>query len=133
MLFRSEPGPGYMQFPAGTTEAYFQGLTAERKVYERVGGRLVSYWKHVGSTPNEPLDARVYAYAAVHALKSFGLNWDLDRIAQKGPVASAPGAGGSEPEKPAAPEQPQAQQPKPNNAPRRPRRRIERSSFMSRG
>ena len=55
------PPPGYCHFPQHE-EAYFKGLTAERKMSHTVKGFERTDW--VKLRPNEPLDCRVYAMAA---------------------------------------------------------------------
>jgi phage terminase large subunit GpA-like protein len=92
MLRREEPGPGYCHFPPSATAAYFRGLFAEKKKYRQLGGKYVTYWDDSSVTGNEPGDCRVYAYAAMQALKSLSSSWDLDVLARSGPIASAPGA-----------------------------------------
>lgn len=62
------PGePGYMHFPNGYgyNKEYFDGLTAEKCVTEYLRGFPKRVWKKdPPSARNEPLDCRVYAYAA---------------------------------------------------------------------
>lgn len=67
------PGPGFCHWPLDTKnnnrgydEVYFKGLVSERMVVKRLRGRDVISWEVKDShTRNEPLDARVYAYAAL--------------------------------------------------------------------
>lgn len=70
-----QPGePGYCHFPSnagrGYDEAYFKGLTSERRLLTYEKGRPVMRWKRKpGSTRrNEPLDIRNYAMAALELL-----------------------------------------------------------------
>jgi phage terminase large subunit GpA-like protein len=69
-------GPGYCHFPReaamsdgqprGYDEAYFRGLLSEKRVKRRSLGREWHVWeKPKASARNEPLDTRVYAYAAL--------------------------------------------------------------------
>lgn len=68
-----EDKPGYCYFPVekekGYDEAYFVGLTAERKVTRFVGSALKIDWvKRSSNIRNEPLDLRNYALAAFRIL-----------------------------------------------------------------
>lgn len=68
-----EDKPGYCYFPVekekGYDEAYFVGLTAERKVTRFVGGAPKIDWvKRSSNIRNEPLDLRNYALAAFRIL-----------------------------------------------------------------
>ncbi len=64
----SRPGPGYCHFHIDYTEAFFEGLTAEKAltVYTKGFPKLV--WKKPAGVPNEPLDIRVYQFAALAIL-----------------------------------------------------------------
>jgi phage terminase large subunit GpA-like protein len=69
------PGPGYCHFPVGRDGSYFEGLSSET-AYTEVGKNNfpVRKWKKkTGHARNEPLDCRVYAYAA---LCSMSVKWD---------------------------------------------------------
>ena len=68
-----EDKPGYCYFPVeaekGYDEAYFIGLTSERKVTRFVGGAPKIDWvKRTSNIRNEPLDLRNYALAAFRIL-----------------------------------------------------------------
>ncbi|MER2126304.1 phage terminase large subunit family protein [Solibacillus sp.] len=68
-----EDKPGYCYFPVekekGYDEAYFVGLTAERKVTRFVGGAPKIDWvKRSSNIRNEPLDLRNYALASFRIL-----------------------------------------------------------------
>lgn len=65
--------PGYCAFPMepgrGYDEAYFEGLTAERRVTHTQGGRSVTKWeKRSDHARNEPWDLRNYNQAALEIL-----------------------------------------------------------------
>jgi phage terminase large subunit GpA-like protein len=60
-----KPGPGYCHFPEGRPDAYFQQLTAERKIKRHTAGRDIWVWECPPGHRNEALDCRVYAYAAL--------------------------------------------------------------------
>ncbi|WP_326514796.1 phage terminase large subunit family protein [Clostridium intestinale] len=68
------PGkPGFCHFPMeinkGYDEAYFEGLTSERRVISYRKGRTVIGWvKKTTSSRNEPFDLRNYATAALEIL-----------------------------------------------------------------
>ena len=59
------PGPGYCHFPAERDVSWFRGLTAETMVTKMVKGRPKREWKVIEGRRNEPLDCRVYAFAAI--------------------------------------------------------------------
>jgi len=74
----AEPGPGYMHFPEGRPPSYYKGLTAEKLVTaHNKAGWPRREWHKIYER-NEPLDCRVYAYAALKIL-----NPDYDAIAAK--------------------------------------------------
>ena len=65
--------PGYCAFPMepgrGYDEAYFEGLTSERRVTHTQGGRSVTQWvKRSEHARNEPWDLRNYNQAALEIL-----------------------------------------------------------------
>lgn len=64
----TQPGPGYCHFHMDYTEAFFDGLTAEKalKVYTKGFPSIV--WRKPAGVANEPLDIRVYQYAALTTL-----------------------------------------------------------------
>lgn len=71
MLRKAEPGSGFCHFPMGKgyDEAYFKGLTSEKRVLKYSAGRPRYEWKKKsGSVRNEPLDVRNYALAALELL-----------------------------------------------------------------
>jgi phage terminase large subunit GpA-like protein len=57
-------GPGYLHFPSGLADDYFEQLTAERLVTKYVRGRPRLEWVKPAGRRNEALDLEVYAYAA---------------------------------------------------------------------
>lgn len=74
-----EPGEGYCHFKADLPDSYFEGLTAEKLVKRYAKGRSIrQYVKKSASARNEPLDCRVYGYAALKAVKT-----NYDRIAMR--------------------------------------------------
>lgn len=84
-----EDKPGYCHFPIeaekGYDEAFFIGLTSERKVQRFINGIPKIQWvKRTSSIRNEPLDLRNYATAALrilnpdlHYLKEHKLNGNV--------------------------------------------------------
>lgn len=65
-------GPGYCHFPIepekGYDEAYFKGLTSEKRVIKYHKGRPRIEWHKKSGVQNEPLDLRNYATAALEIL-----------------------------------------------------------------
>lgn len=65
-------GEGYCHFPIegdrGYDEAYFKGLTSEKRVVRYYKGKSRSEWIKKSGTRNEPLDLRNYATAALEIL-----------------------------------------------------------------
>jgi phage terminase large subunit GpA-like protein len=102
-----KPGAGYCHFPMGRELEYFEQLTAEKKYTRYHNGFPKQEWKKPANARNEALDARNYAYAALHALYASGLKLAVhcDRFAQ---MVGARRQQGSAPvvEKPAHPETP---------------------------
>jgi phage terminase large subunit GpA-like protein len=88
------PGPGYCHFPVGRDDQYFAGLASETVVTRYSKGFPIREWrKRSGQLRNEPLDCRVYAYAA---LCSFGtIRWErlkkaepkVEEVQREEPVA----------------------------------------------
>jgi phage terminase large subunit GpA-like protein len=78
--------PGYIHFPGGMGEHYFQQLTAERAHtgYDKKN-RPVRTWalKEEGAR-NEALDTWIYGYAALFGLRAMG--FDLDRAVAELPA-----------------------------------------------
>ena len=64
----NRPGPGYCHFHENYTEAFFEGLTAEKALTVYTKGFPKVVWKKPPGMPNEPLDIRVYQYAALSIL-----------------------------------------------------------------
>lgn len=66
------PGPGYCHFPKDRDERYFAGLASEVVETRWHKGFPIREYKRRGGARTEPLDCRVYAYAALCALN---VNW----------------------------------------------------------
>jgi len=79
-----EVGPGYCHFPIGRDLEYFEQLTAEKKFTRHHNGFPKPEWRKPANARNEALDARNYAYAALHALYASGLRLSVhcDRFAR---------------------------------------------------
>jgi len=99
-LAKAEPGPGTCHFPAHYEADYFDQLTAEKPVTERVNGQYVRRWKLKGGRRNEAFDLRVYNYAALCGLQNAGLKLNqhaarvgATRPQDRGPVAIADSPG----------------------------------------
>jgi len=68
-LKQTEPGAGYCHFNFKNDELYFEGLTAEKLVNSKnKAGFPVKKWVLEPGKRNEPLDIRVYNYAAITML-----------------------------------------------------------------
>ena len=76
------PGPGYCHFPKEGDHQYFAGLASEAVVTTYSKGFPIREYKRRSGVRNEPLDCRVYAYAA---LCSLNVNWT--RMAKRKPKA----------------------------------------------
>lgn len=91
----AEPGPGYMHFPAGLPDEYYEGLTAEKLVRKRRRGVDTIEWVKVRDR-NEPLDLEVMCRAAAQFAGVQRVNWDaLESVINPGQrdlFAAAPGA-----------------------------------------
>lgn len=66
-LDMTKPGSGYCHFPLARDQEYFEGLTSEKLIRSFKDGVAKEAWKKTRAR-NEPLDCRVYAYAAVRWL-----------------------------------------------------------------
>ncbi|NBC32839.1 MAG: phage terminase large subunit family protein, partial [Alphaproteobacteria bacterium] len=84
----TEPGAGYLHFHADLPPSYFEGLTGERPVVRYSKGRAKREWVPISGRRNEAFDCLNYCLAALHGLKSAGL--DLDREAHTLATATAP-------------------------------------------
>jgi phage terminase large subunit GpA-like protein len=62
-------GAGYMHHPDTYDEAYFEQLTAERKMMTYDKGRSITKWLLPSGKRNEALDLKVYNFAAYAILK----------------------------------------------------------------
>lgn len=80
-----EPGPGYCHFPQERDLDYYRGITAEKPIKVYKNGIAKIKWVPVSGARNEPLDCRVYAYAALHGVATTGirLNELADTLAEK--------------------------------------------------
>jgi phage terminase large subunit GpA-like protein len=61
----SIPGPGYCHFHEDYNEQFFEGLTAEKALTVYTKGFPKMVWRKPPGIANEPLDIRVYQYAAL--------------------------------------------------------------------
>lgn len=98
-LYVAEPGPGYCHFPQGRALWYFEQLTSEHRVLRYRSGVPHLAWElKLKGRPNEALDCRVMAYAALCGLQSppflMNLEGEVVRIAgaaaTRGPEGGAP-------------------------------------------
>lgn len=76
----AEPGPGYLHFPRGLPDEYFEQLTAEKLVRRRVRGVEKHEWVKTRER-NEALDLKILCYAAAIYAGVQRTNWDqLERV-----------------------------------------------------
>jgi phage terminase large subunit GpA-like protein len=76
-LAKDDPtAPGYVSFPTGLPDSYFQELVSEQRVAVKRMGQIVWKWEKPDRQANEMLDTMIYATAA--ALKH-GVNWISDQ------------------------------------------------------
>ena len=68
-LALAKAGAGYMHHSAEYDAAYFEQLTAERKIIAREKGRSVVKWVTPSGKRNEALDLKVYNFCAYAVLK----------------------------------------------------------------
>jgi phage terminase large subunit GpA-like protein len=121
----TEPGSGYCHFPQGRSAEYFRGLTAEKAVTKFVKGFPRLEWHKTSGARNEPLDCRVYAFAAL-VLRAP----QFDKLAlRRRQTMPAPKPAEAEPPQPT--ELPAEDTPRPdaNNAAKR-KRTTRRASFV---
>ncbi len=86
---------GYCHFPVGRNAEYFEQLLGEFLKTEYRRGAPVRTWLRKRGRRAEALDCRVYAFAALEALKSMGLR--LDRHAHQVAAASTPASQARQP------------------------------------
>lgn len=89
-LSKEQPGPGYCNFPIDYPEDYFLGLTAERAVRKFSRGQFHIAYVHDRRIPNEPLDCRVYARAALHILNPAWSAYEAALAEDDAPEPAAP-------------------------------------------
>jgi len=71
-----KPGPGFLHFPDGLPDTYYEQLTAEKMVQRFVRGFTRYEWVKNPKTRNEALDLEVYALAAAYYAGISRVNWD---------------------------------------------------------
>lgn len=72
-------GPGYCHFPADRDERYYAGLASETVVTRYSKGFPIREYQRRSGARNEPLDCRVYAFAAMCSLNP---NWKSLAVAK---------------------------------------------------
>jgi phage terminase large subunit GpA-like protein len=76
-----EPGPGYVHFPSGLPDAFFEQLTAETRVTRYLRGHPRTEWVREKGRANEALDCAGMADAAAESVGLSRVNWDaLERL-----------------------------------------------------
>jgi len=98
-LAKDDPAaPGYVAFPTGLEDRFFQELVAEQRVAVMRMGQILWRWEKPDRQANEMLDCMLYATAA--AIKH-GVNWMSDtgwaklraEAGDDAPVSMPPAAG----------------------------------------
>jgi phage terminase large subunit GpA-like protein len=79
-LALTEPGPGFMHFPASRDLGWYAQLTAERLIMKVASGRRFTVWDCPKGKANEATDCRVGAMAALAGLQNLGLRLN-ERVA----------------------------------------------------
>jgi phage terminase large subunit GpA-like protein len=75
-LAKDDPAaPGYVSFPTGLEDRFFQELVSETRIAVKRMGQIIWRWEKPDRQANEILDATIYASAA--AIKH-GVNWISD-------------------------------------------------------
>lgn len=87
-MAKAEAGPGFLHLPQGREPAWFAEMTAEKPYTRYTRGRAIREWRKRPSERNEAFDCRVYASAALAALKATGFDLDAEaaRIAGLAPL-----------------------------------------------
>jgi len=71
----AQPGPGYMHFPRGLPQEYFEQLTSEKKIQKRRKGVVINEYVKTRER-NEALDLEVGCYVAAIYAGLKRVNWD---------------------------------------------------------
>lgn len=71
-----EPGFGWIHFPSGLSDEFFEQLTSEKLERRRVGGRIVNQWHLLSGRRNEVLDLVVGCLAAGERAGVRRVDWD---------------------------------------------------------
>jgi len=84
-----KPGPGFCHLPKGRPDWWFGGLTSE-SVFEthKRTGMLVREYRRRPGFKNEPLDCRVYAFAAMCSFGTIQWSQIAERYRRRQPVAA---------------------------------------------
>ena len=87
----TELGPGYCHFPNKSVYdgKYFKGLTIETKEKRIRGGKTELFFKNPPGGRNEPLDCRVYAFAALE-FSAINLHLRSKNTAENQPIQRPP-------------------------------------------
>ena len=91
--------PGYVSFPSGLGDEYFQELTAERRTAVKRHGFQVFRWTKDDRQDNEALDTAIIATGAAIRFGAYGLSdqgWAKLRTDRETPIAAKPPLGAGE-------------------------------------
>ena len=95
-LQKDDPAaPGYVSFPSGLDDEYFQELTAERRTAVKRHGFTVYRWTKDDRQDNEALDTAIIATGAAIRFGVYGLSdqgWEKLRIERETPIGVKPEA-----------------------------------------
>ena len=90
-LAKDDPAsPGFVSFPSGLDDEYFQELTAERRTAVKRHGFTVYRWTKDDRQDNEALDTAIIATGAAIRFGAYGLSdqsWAKLRIERETPIA----------------------------------------------
>ena len=93
-LAKADPAePGFVHFPRGLEDSYFQQLTAERREAVKRFGFVVYRWVKDAGQPNEALDTHLQAETAANRLGLRGMpdrRWDKLEAERECPLPAAP-------------------------------------------
>jgi phage terminase large subunit GpA-like protein len=106
-LLKDDPGArGYVSFPSGLGDEYFQELTAERREPVKRHGFTVYRWIKDDRQDNEALDTMIIATGAAIKFGLYGisdLGWDRVKAARMMAPTAAPTQPPTSPASPASP------------------------------
>ena len=95
-MAKDDPAPpGYVSFPSGLPDDYFQEVTAERRTAVKRHGFTVYRWTKDDRQDNEALDTAIVATGAAIRFGAYGLSdqsWAKLRLDRETPIGAKPEA-----------------------------------------